>query len=91
MIGPIELECVRFIRNDVRNHPAFGFAQRFALLLSSFARHVDVHRLVDIFIIDMVFCTFNSTFENEDPKETDDDLELIRVAKEWKKQHRHEE
>lgn len=84
MLGPIELECVRFIRNDVRNHPAFGFEQRFEILLRSFSRFVNVSRLVDIFIIDMAFCTFNSVFENEDQKETLDDLELIRIAKEWK-------
>ena len=58
MLGPLELECVRFIRNDVRNHPSFGYD---------------------------AYCTFNSTFENEDPAETYVDLELIRIAKEWRK------
>ena len=86
MLGPIELECVRFIRNDVRNHPAFGFERRFEILLRSFSRFVDMGRLLDIFIIDMAFCTYNSVFENDDPGETFDDLELIRIAKEWKKQ-----
>ena len=87
MLGPIELECVRFIRNDVRNHPSFGFKSRFEILLFSFARFVDICRLVDIFIIDMAFCTFNSVFENEDPEETYEDLELIRIAKKWKLEH----
>lgn len=85
MLGPIELECVRFIRNDVRNHASSGFERRFEILLRSFSRFVDIGRLLDIFIIDMAFCTFNSVFENDDPKETCDDLELIRIAKEWKK------
>ena len=84
MLGPIELECVRFIRNDVRNHPSFGFEQRYEMLLHTFSRFVDISRLQDIFIIDMAFCTFNSVFENDDPKETYDDLELIRIAKERK-------
>ena len=44
-----------------------------------------MNRLLDIFIIDMAFCTYNSVFENEDPKETLDDLELIRIAKERRK------
>ena len=85
MLGPVELECVRFIRNDVRNHPDIGFEQRFEILLRHFSRFVDLSRLLDSFIIDMAFCTYNSVFENEDPKETLDDLELIRIAKEWKK------
>jgi len=84
MLGPIELECVRFIRNDVRNHPSFGFERRYEILLHSFSRFVDIGRLQDIFIIDMAYCTFNSVFENDDPKETYDDLELIRIAKKWK-------
>ena len=85
MLGPIELECVRFIRNDVRNHPSFGFERRYEILLDSFSRFADIGRLQDIFIIDMAFCTFNSVFENDDPKETCDDLELIRIAKERRK------
>ncbi len=84
MLGPVELECVRFIRNDVRNHPDVGFEQRFEILLRHFSRFVDLSRLLDIFIIDMAFCTYHSVFENEDPKETLDDLELIRIAKERK-------
>ena len=83
MLGPLELECVRFIRNDVRNHPSFGYAQRFEILLRSFGRFMDIKRLADMFIIDMAYCTFNSTFENEDPAETYVDLELISIAKEW--------
>ncbi len=84
MLGPIELECVRFIRNDVRNHPDIGFEQRFEILLRHFSRFVALDRLLDIFIIDMAFCTYNSVFENEDQKETLVDLELIRIAKKWK-------
>lgn len=81
MLAPIELECVRFIRNDVRNHPAFGYEARFKLLLDSFSRFVDRDRLIKMFIIDMAYCTFNSTFENELPDETYLDLELIDIAK----------
>lgn len=88
MLAPLELECVRFIRNDVRKHSAFGFAERFKVLLYSFGRFVDINRLVSMFIIDMAFCTFNSTFENDDPKETYDDLELISIAKKWRNKQR---
>lgn len=87
MLGPLELECVRFIRNDVRNHPAFGYEQRFEILLRSFSRFVDINKLASAFIIDMAFCTYNSVFENEEPDETYVDLELIRIAKEWKWNH----
>lgn len=88
MLAPLELECVRFIRNDVRSHPSFGFAHRFELLMQSFSRFVDIHRLADMFIIDMAFITYNSVFENEDiSQETLADLEIIRIAKEWRAAH----
>ena len=83
MLAPLELECVRFIRNDVRNHPEFGMEARFEILLRSFGRFVDIRRLAKMFIIDMAFCTYNSTFENDEPDETRVDLELIRIAKHW--------
>lgn len=87
MVSPIELECVRFVRNDVRNHADSGLEERFDLLLKSFARFVDIYRFVNMFIIDMAFCTFNSVFENETPQETLIDLELIRIAKDWKNKY----
>lgn len=83
MCAPLELECVRFIRNDVRNHPTFGYSQRFHMLLQYFGRYVDEVRLAQMFIIDMAFCTYNSTFENELPDKTHLDLELIQIAKKW--------
>ena len=86
-LAPIEFECVRFIRNDVRNHPSFGFKERFDILIRNFGRFVDIFRLADAFIIDMAFCTFNSVFENEETKETVDDLDLIKTAKEWKREN----
>ena len=82
-VAPIELECVRFIRDDVRNHPAFGFAERFEILLRSFGRFVDVHRLARMFVIDMAFYAYNSVFENETDEATRTSLELIRIAKRW--------
>ncbi|MBQ9009266.1 MAG: 2-C-methyl-D-erythritol 4-phosphate cytidylyltransferase [Clostridia bacterium] len=81
-IAPIELECVRFIRNDVRNHPEFGYRHRFDILISSFSRFVNRTRLIQMFIIDMAYCTYNSVFENDTPDETEVDLELIRIARE---------
>ncbi len=81
-IAPIELECVRFIRNDVRDHASFGYKERYELLLNSFARFVDRERLNLMFIIDMAMCTYNSVFENETDAETLVDLELIRIARE---------
>lgn len=82
-VAPIELECVRFIRDDVRNHPAFGFEERFEILLRSFGRFVDVHRLARMFVIDMAFYAYNSVFENETDEATRTSLELIRIAKRW--------
>lgn len=81
LLGPIELECVRFIRNDVRNHPAFGFEERFKTLIHNFARLVDSEKLVKIFIVDMAFCTYNSAFKNEKPDETRVNLKLIDIAR----------
>lgn len=83
MIAPLEFEFVRFIRDDVRNHPEFGYDERFRLLLQSFARFAEQKRLACAFIIDMAFCTFNSTFENAKPDETLVNLKLIDVAREW--------
>lgn len=80
-IAPIEFECVRFIRNDVRNHPSFGYDHRFDLLVESFSRFVDKTNLIKMFIIDMAYCTYNSVFENDTPDETEVDLELIRIAR----------
>ena len=85
MLAPLELECVRFIRNDARNHPEFGMEARFEILLRSFGRFVDIYRLARMFIIDMAFCTYNSTFENDEMDETKVDLELIRIAELWLK------
>lgn len=81
-IGPIELEYVRFIRNDVRDHAEEGFEARFLKLIDFFCQFVSRQRLLAAFIIDMAFCTWNSTFENETEDETLVDLELIRIAKE---------
>ena len=67
----------------MRNHPEFGYDERFRLLLQSFARFAEQKRLACAFIIDMAFCTFNSTFENANPDETLVDLKLINMAKEW--------
>lgn len=81
MLAPLELECVRFIRNDVRAHSNGRYAERFDLLAAEFARMCDLRKLIYMFIIDMAFCTYNSTFENETPEETIVDLELIRIAR----------
>ena len=81
MLAPLELECVRFIRNDVRNHPSFGYEARFELLIDSFSKFVDKRRLILMFIIDMAYCTYNSTFENEEQDETMLDLKLVEIAK----------
>ncbi len=84
-VGPIELECVRFIRNDVRNHKSFGLYERFDVLMRNFSRLVDAKKLALLFQIDMAFCTYNSTYENDTPEETQLDLQLITIVKEWMK------
>lgn len=82
MLAPLEFECVRFIRNDVRDHPEFGYANRFEILVNYFSQFVLKEKLLKAFIIDMAFCTYNSVFENETPEETIVDLKLIEIAKE---------
>ena len=85
-IAPIEFECVRFIRNDVRNHRSFGYQERLDILLRSFSRFIgDTEKLLKAFLIDMAFITYNSVFENEDSNETYVDLEIIQAAEEWEK------
>ena len=84
-LAPIEMECVRFIRNDVRNHPGSGFCSRFGMLISGFESFADRDRLIRMFLIDMAYCTYNSVFENNTPDETETDLELIRIAEEFLK------
>lgn len=81
MWAPLELEFVRFIRNDVRNHPE-NMEARFDQLVETFTEFVDKERLLQMYIVDMAFCTYNSVFENETMGETLVDLELIRIAKE---------
>lgn len=82
-IAPLELECVRFIRNDVRTHENFGLRERFDILVENFSRFCDKTALVRMFLIDMAFTGYNSTFENSEPDETLLDLELIKIADEW--------
>lgn len=81
MCAPIELECVRFIRNDVREHPSFGYKERFDVLINNFSKFVDRAKLIKMFVVDMAYCTFNSTFENESSDETKINLELIEIAR----------
>lgn len=82
-IAPLELECVRFIRNDVRTHENFGLRERFNILVENFSRFCDKTALVRMFYIDVAFTGFNSTFENGEPDETLMDLELLKIAEEW--------
>jgi len=82
MLAPKELELVRFIRNDVRSHPEFGYKERFETLVHNFSRFVDRKRLVQMYIVDMAFCTYNSVFENETEEETLLNLKLIEIAEE---------
>ena len=83
MLAPVELECVRFIRNDVRSHSGGNYKERFNMTAGKFAEMCDLRKLIFMFIIDMAFCTYNSTFENETPEETLVDLELIRIARDY--------
>jgi len=83
MIAPKELELVRFIRNDVRSHPEFGYKERFETLVHNFSRFVDKKRLMQMYVIDMAFCTYNSVFENEKDDETLLNLKLIEIAEEY--------
>lgn len=80
MLAPLEQECVRFIRNDVRNHPD-DMEYRFDKLMETFSGFVDYDKLLKMYIIGMAFCTYNSVFENETMGETLVDLESIRIAR----------
>ncbi|MCI8838216.1 MAG: NTP transferase domain-containing protein [Hungatella sp.] len=86
VIAPIEFEFVRFIRNDMKEHIAFGYENRFDILLHSFSKLGDIRRIVYAFYIDMAFCTYNSTFEHEEEEDARIDLELIEIAKKWLKE-----
>ena len=79
-IAPLVFEYVRFIRNDIRNHLSFGYQERFELLIHCFEEFANRQCLIAAFIVDMAFCTYNSTFENEDMEETLVDLKLLEIA-----------
>lgn len=79
--APIEFEFVRFIRNDVRNNQEFGIKERLNLLFDYFSKFVDKKKLISAFIIDMSFCNYNSTFENDNDIETRLNSQIIDIAK----------
>jgi len=81
-IAPIELECVRFMRNEIRKHPENGYRVRFDQLTEFFSEFFDRDRLKTMFVIDMAYCTYNSVFENDTADETKIDLELINMIPE---------
>ena len=80
-VAPLVFENVRFIRNDIRNHPDFGYEERFDVLVHCFEQFADRNQLLAAFIVDMAFCTYNSTFENVDTEETLLDLKLFEIAR----------
>lgn len=82
-IAPVEFELVRFIRNDVREHKAFGDQERFDLLIHSFGRFCDKTRLVKAFMIDTAFCAASGVLGSQAPDETLSDLKLIQIARNW--------
>lgn len=79
-IAPLVFEYVRFIRNDIRNHQDFGYEERFDVLCHCFEQLAARDQLIAAFIVDMAFCTYNSTFENVDMEETLLNLKLIEIA-----------
>ncbi len=81
-LAPIELECIRFMRNEIRNHPEDGYRNRFDQLVDFFSEFFDKDRLIRMFVIDMAYCTYNSVFENDTSDETKVDLELINMIPE---------
>lgn len=80
-IAPKAFEYVRFIRNDIRTHKEFDKMARFDLLINYFSKYCDKKKLIAVFIIDLAFCNYNSTFENETDDETNDNIALLELTK----------
>ena len=80
-VAPLVFENVRFIRNDIRNHADFGYEERFDVLMHCFEQFANQNQLLAAFIVDMAFCTYNSTFENVDTEETLLDIKLFEIAR----------
>ena len=83
MIAPLAFEYVRFIRNDIKAHPKFGFLSRLEMLLQSFARFCRKEAIVRALVIDLAFTTFNSTFENETEEDAVLNMKVADAAYEW--------
>lgn len=83
MIAPLAFEYVRFLRNDIKAHPSFGFQSRLDVLLQCFGKF---HRKADIvraLIIDLAFSTFNSTFEHENDEDALLNISVYNAALSW--------
>lgn len=86
-IAPLVFEFVKFIRNDVRQHKEFGYEQRFKLLIDYFSKYCNKENLIKAFLIDLAFCNFNSTFENDNDCQTKLNIEIFNMAKKLLKEY----
>lgn len=80
-IAPKAFEFVRFIRNDIRTHKEFGKMARFDLLINYFSKYCDKKKLITAFLVDLAFCNYNSTFENETQDETNENIFIFDLVK----------
>ncbi len=81
--APVEFECVRYMRNDMRDHPEEGYLKRFETLMEVFGRYADPKKIAAAFIIDGGFHVVSSTYENALPTETLFTLDIMEAAKEF--------
>lgn len=84
---PRGFEYVRFIRNDIKAHPKFGFLSRLEVLLQCFSRFHSTEAIARALIIDLAFTTFNSTFENETEEDAVLNMKVADAAYGWLKKN----
>jgi len=87
MIAPLAFEYVRFIRNDIKAHPNFGYFSRLEVLLQCFGRFHCKEAITRALIIDLAFTTYNSVFENETAEDAVLNMKVVDAAYQWLKEH----
>lgn len=79
MAAPFEFELVRFVITDVQEHESFGFKERIHLLMGYFSKWGDLKKLYVAMFIFMSYITYNGSFESDDIKDTEKNLDIINV------------
>lgn len=78
--APAEFETARFIRNDILKNTGFGLKERFELLVNYFSKWFKRDLIIYAEYIDLAYTLYNSTFENDTPKQTEIMFDLLSTV-----------